>query len=125
MDDQSLHNILYIISDWHPARIRTFADLIWGVVKAKTVKIKELAMHVSSQGNLHAKITRVERLLLKQNFNLICFGKIILKLLNTEGKLKLAIDRTNWQFGAKNLNFFVAVIIYGNISIPIAWVIAR
>ena len=51
MDDQSL---LYIFLDWHAARIRTFADLIWGVVKVRT--IKELAMHVSSQGNLHAKI---------------------------------------------------------------------
>jgi len=123
MDNQSLCNILYIFLDWHPARIRTFADLIWGVVKAKTVKIKELAMHVSSQGNLHAKIIRVERLLLKQDINLVCFGKIILKLLKSEGKLKLAIDRTNWQFGEKNLNFFVAAVIYGNISIPIAWLL--
>ncbi|WP_250311242.1 hypothetical protein [Rickettsia endosymbiont of Oedothorax gibbosus] len=39
------------------------------------------------------------------------------------GKISLAIDRTSWQFGIKNLNFFVATIVYGNISIPIAWLL--
>ncbi len=119
MDNQSLYSILYIFLDWHPARIRTFADLIWGVVQAKTVKVKELAIHIGSKGNLHAKVIKVERLFLNQVIDLICFGKIILKLFQTESRLKLAIDRTNWQFGEKNLNFFVAAIVYGNISIPI------
>ena len=123
MDNQSLYNILYIFLDWHPARIRTFTDLIWGIVKAKTVKVKELAIHVGSKGGLRAKISKVERLFLKQNISLICLGKVIVKLLGLEGSLKIAIDRTNWQFGAKNLNFFVAAIVYGNISIPIAWLL--
>ena len=52
MDTQSLHNILYLFLDWHPARIKTFTELIWGVVKARTVRIKELAMYVASNGNL-------------------------------------------------------------------------
>src|SRR5258708_902951 len=123
MDTQSLYNILYISLDWHPARIKTFAELIWGIVKSKTVTIKELAMTVSSKGNLHAKITKVDRLLLGQMMNFINIGKIIVKLLNSSGKLKIAIDRTNWQFGIRHLNFFVAAIVYGNISIPVAWLL--
>ncbi len=52
MDSQSLYQILYIFLDWHPARIKTFAELICAVVKAKTVRIKELALYVASKGNL-------------------------------------------------------------------------
>jgi hypothetical protein len=48
MGNQSLHDILYILLDWRPARIRTFTDLIWGVIQARTVKIKELAIYVGS-----------------------------------------------------------------------------
>ncbi|WP_375326208.1 IS4 family transposase [Candidatus Tisiphia endosymbiont of Nemotelus uliginosus] len=123
MDSQSLYQILYIFLDWHPARIKTFAELICAVVKAKTVRIKELALYVASKGNLHAKIVKVERLLLEQNMCFISLGKIIVKLLCLTGKISLAIDRTSWQFGIKNLNFFVATIVYGNISIPIAWLL--
>ncbi|WP_250311226.1 hypothetical protein [Rickettsia endosymbiont of Oedothorax gibbosus] len=95
MDSQSLYQILYIFLDWYPARIKTFAELICAVVKAKTVRIKELALYVASKGNLHAKIVKVERLLLEQNMCFISLGKIIVKLLCLTGKISLAIDRTS------------------------------
>ena len=123
METQSLYEVLYMFLDWHPARIKTFAELIWGVVKSKTVRIKELAIHVASNGDLHAKITKVERLFLLQPICCITIGKVIFKLLNQTAKVNIAIDRTNWQFGSNNLNFFVAAVIYGNISIPIAWLL--
>jgi hypothetical protein len=33
----------------------------------------------------------------------------------------LAMDRTNWQFGRKNINFLVIALVVGKVSIPIAW----
>ena len=123
MDNQSLYSVLYTFLDWHPARIRTFSELIWSVVKVRTVRVKELALHVNSSGTLKAKVKKVSRLLLLQTINITVFGKIILQLLALSGKLTIAIDRTNWQFGAKNLNFFVAAVVYGNISIPFSWMI--
>ena len=56
MGNQSLHDILYILLDWRPARIRTFTDLIWGVIQARTVKIKELAIYGPVFVNTHKKI---------------------------------------------------------------------
>ena len=120
MDTGSLQSLLYTFLDWHPARIQTFIGLIFGVIKAKTVKIKEIAIYIESNGSLHAKIIRIERLFLQQQFSFVDIGRIIFRLLGDARKIKLAIDRTNWQFGKSNLNFFVAAIVYGNISIPIA-----
>jgi hypothetical protein len=123
MDTQSLYETLYIFLDWHPARIQTFGELIWSVVQTRTVRLKELALHVTSKGNLHAKIVKIERLFLSQAISVVCMGKIIIKLLCISGNIKIAIDRTNWQFGKSNLNFFVAAVIFGNISLPIAWLL--
>jgi Transposase DDE domain len=123
MDTQSLYEALYIFLDWHPARIQTFGELVWSVVQTRTVRLKELALHITSKGNLHAKIVKIERLFLSQAISVVCMGKIIIKLLCISGSIKIAIDRTNWQFGKSNLNFFVAAVVYGNISLPIAWLL--
>ncbi len=49
-------------------------------------------MHVESQGNLHAQIAKVERWFLHQTIDFVNVGKLILKLLGKEGKLRIAID---------------------------------
>lgn len=53
MNTQSLYEILYIFLSWHPARIKTFTELIWAMVQTKTVRLKELALYVASKGNLY------------------------------------------------------------------------
>lgn len=68
---------IHYINYWHPARITTFAELIFAVIKAKTVTLKELAIHISSKGNLHARVIKLERLFLLQDINFTEIGKII------------------------------------------------
>jgi hypothetical protein len=123
---QPLRDILYINLDWHPSRILLLAELISGVIKTGTVRIKDLALTLSSKGNTRAKIAKIERLLLHQQFDFTIIGKIICSLLLKAAKsqkVKIAIDRTNWRFGQQNLNYFVAAVIIGNISVPIAWIL--
>lgn len=123
MDPQSLLNLLYSFLGFHPTRIKTFAELILAVIKTKSVAVKEMALHISSEGHLNAKIKKIERFLLHQDIDFIVIGKMIIKLLHLSSSVKIAIDRTNWQFGKKDINFFVAAVVYGNISIPIAWLL--
>ncbi|MDF3048293.1 MAG: Mobile element protein, partial [Candidatus Midichloriaceae bacterium] len=98
MQTQSLKNILCIFLGWHPARIQTYCELIFGIIEAKTVTIKELAKQVSSCGRIGAKIAKVERLFAKQVVDYTAIGQIIIKLLGGHKKWRIAIDRTNWQF---------------------------
>jgi hypothetical protein len=123
MQTQSLKNILCTFLSWHPARIETYCELIFGIIKAKSVTIKELAKQVSSCGKIGAKIAKVERLFTKQAIDYTAIGQIIIKLLGSHKKWCIAIDRTNWQFGKKNLNFLVASVIWGAISIPLVWIL--
>lgn len=123
MNLQPLKETLNTFLDWHPSRIQTFEELIFAIIKSKTVTIKELAINMGCSQNLKAKITKIERLFLHQDYDFTIMGKILFKMLKIEGKVKIAIDRTNWQFGEKNLNFFVAAIVLGNISIPLSWIL--
>ena len=123
MNPQSLEDFFSTFLTWHPARIETFSELICAMIKAKTVTIKELALNMGCSENLGARIAKIDRLLLQQEYDFTVMGQILLKLLKTQDKVRIAIDRTNWQFGKKNLNFFVAGIIKGNMSIPFCWIL--
>ena len=114
---------IYTNFDWHPARIKLFGELIFAIIQAKTVRLKELALYISSKGEMKARVTKIERLLLGQEIDYVLIGKLIIRLLGEFCKLVIVIDRTNWQFGKSELNFFVAAVILGNISIPIAWML--
>ena len=121
MQNDALYSLLYANFDWHPSRISAFTDLVMGVIKAKTITIKELAMNVGSKGDLHAQIIKTERFLLKQKIDYVSLGKIIFNLIKKENKIMIAIDRTNWKFGKKDINFLVATLVLDGISIPIVW----
>jgi hypothetical protein len=66
-------NLLYTNFKWNPSRIATFAELILGVVKTRTVKIKELALNINSKGKTKA----IGMCIGFMNYNLldICFDK--------------------------------------------------
>jgi hypothetical protein len=74
MDTQSLRNILCTFFDWHPARITTFAELILAVVKARTLRLKELALHVTSKTDrlnpTQTSIVKIERFLFWQEIDM-------------------------------------------------------
>ena len=35
----------------------------------------------------------------------------------------LALDRTNWKWGKKNINFLVLAVVYKGIAIPVYWTV--
>jgi hypothetical protein len=121
---QSLKELLYSKLKWHPARICTFYNLILAVLSGGSVRIKDMAQYIETRASLHAKVVRLERWFLKQKLDYILIGKIIVGLMVCSiRKVTIAIDRTNWQYGKKDLNFLVASIICGNISIPVVWLL--
>ena len=86
MQTQSLKNMLCTFLSWHPARIETYCELIFGIIKAKTVTIKELAKQVRSCGKIGAKIAKVEQFLSKQAIDYTAIGQVIIKLLGSVKK---------------------------------------
>jgi hypothetical protein len=99
--------------------------MIKGIIQSGSITLKNMAQYVSSKGLLKSKIAKVERLIHEQLFDYTQIAKLILQILTPllPDKLLIAIDRTNWQFGQKDINYLVASIVVGKISVPIVWML--
>ena len=124
MKIQSLRELLYSKLPWHPERIHTFYALILAVLAGGSVKIKDMAQYIETRASLSSKVVRLERWFLKQNLDYSLIGKLIVGLLGCGGsEMTIAIDRTNWRYGKRDLNFLVASVVCGAISVPVVWLL--
>lgn len=99
----------------------TFVELVLGMIELGSVKHKKLAQAAS--GNvITSNIRTIERFFKNYFISSQCLGFMIYDLLNLRqfGRLTVILDRTNWEFGIKSINIFVATVVLGNTSIPIA-----
>lgn len=87
--------------------------------------LKSMALYVTSKGLLRAKVAKGERLLQGQEFDYCQIGLLILQIVKSlwPDKLLIAIDRTNWKFGKKDVHYLVACLVVGKMSIPISWLV--
>ena len=105
------------------ARLKCLVLLVTAVIRHRTVNLAILS--TTDDGKCCSNESRYRRF---QDFFLrfaLCLpsvSKLILQRLPKPpcGYL-LAIDRTNWQFGRKDINFLVIAIVVGNVSIPLVW----
>lgn len=122
MDIQSLLNEVYTKLKFHPSRKTTFFAMVSGMILTGSVKLKNMAAHVSSTGNQRAALAKVERLMKHQKFDYIGLGRLIFDLVDSEVGSILAMDRTNWKFGSHNINYLVISVVIGAISVPLVWI---
>ena len=105
------------------ARIRGLSFLVHALLIHRTVNL--VILSTSDDGRGVTNETRYRRL---QDFFLnatLCYKSIGQFILSRIPKPKqgyvLGMDRTNWKFGRKHINFLVLSIIAGKVSIPLVW----
>jgi len=102
-------------------RLMTLAVLILGLANGRTVNLS----HISSQFPGTAKHSSNYRRL-QRFFQFVCLdqdtvARIIVHMLNLSRATHLAIDRTNWKVGTKDINVLVLAIVTRRFRIPILW----
>lgn len=106
---KTINHLTQLISkhfSMHPAREETFINLIYGAISSSSVQHHKMARLVNSP-NSHASIRKTERFFQKQELDMKDYAKVIECILNFTGKFDLCIDRSNWQFGEKSINYLV------------------
>jgi len=105
------------------ARIRGLSFLVYAIMMQRTVNL--VILSTCDDGRDVSNETRYRRL---QDFFLnavLCYKSIGRYVVNRVPKPKsgyiLAMDRTNWKFGRKHINFLVISIITNKVSIPLVW----
>jgi len=107
---------------WHKSRKTLLKEMIASAIKTGHVYHKKFAECVEKNVNVESTVRRIQRFFSEQQIDYIEVGRIILDLLNLKDNLILAMDRTNWEFGTKDVNYLVISVIYDSTSIPLVWI---
>ena len=106
------------------SRIECFSLLVFSLIKVRTVNLSELAQGFESKAKLKSKYRRIQRFFDNFDFDLIDVSVFLLKLFSIFGSnIYLAMDRTNWKFGKKNINILLISAVCNDYPIPIYWIL--
>ncbi len=106
----------------HPSRVKTFAAAILGAMSSGNCQQYSLSRMLDSP-TCKAGIRRIERLFQKQEFTCSSLAVFLVETLNFTGLFDLCLDRSNWEFGKKNINYLVlSWRISKELSLPLLFV---
>jgi hypothetical protein len=109
---------------WNKARMDCFVGMLIGLLKTRTINLTEIAMAFPSSASLDSRYRRIQRFFSAYPID---FDAIALFIISQFGFLEsqyyVTVDRTNWQWGKKNINILMLAIVYKGAAIPIYWVL--
>jgi hypothetical protein len=107
----------------HKARLRAVALFVLSLISEATVNLQKLALSGLVAVKPDSMCKRFSRLLIWVAAVKIDFGGLILKLMPPcpEDKFILCMDRTNWKYGKKHINFLVLSIYFNGVGYPLVW----
>lgn len=108
---------------WHPSRAKCFFEIALGMIQSRSVQTQRIAAHFKDNTSLEGRIQRIYRFFAAQAINVYHMAHLILRCLSLENcPLDLVLDRTNWTFGTKSINYLVlAMHVHGFGAVPLLW----
>ncbi len=102
------HLISQICSNFslHSARKETISAILYGMMTLGNVQHRSFARFLNTAKPQNA-IRRIERFFAEIKLSCAEAALTIVNLLGFKGKFRLCLDRTNWKFGEKNINYLV------------------
>ena len=104
-------------------KTQAITSAIIGLLTTDNVKLIDLA-RFNKKAKTIKKISleqNARRLLDNTSIDPIVYTKILINKLLHLNKFEVIIDRTNWQLGDTDINYFVASVIWNDIAIPLYW----
>lgn len=105
------------------ARLKNLVLLVSAVLQHRTVNLAVLATtHDGKAVSNESRYRRFQDFFLRFSLCLPSVGRVLLsRIPKPLGGYVLAMDRTNWKFGCRDLNFLVIAIVTDKVAIPIVW----
>jgi hypothetical protein len=101
------------------ARIKFFGLFISALCKVQTVCFERLATGFDSDAKVDSSLRRIQRFISEFVLDTDLIARFIFSLLPHEPPYRLAMDRTNWKFGATDINILVLAIVYKGVAFPL------
>ncbi len=103
------------------ARIKFFGLFISALCKVQTVNFEKLACSFESDSKIESSLRRIQRFISEYVLDTDLIARLIFSLLPHKPPYRLAMDRTNWKFGSKNINILALAVVYKGVAFPVLY----
>lgn len=93
------------------SRLVTLAVLIAGLVQSRTVNLSHLAVHLPGPARPASKYRRLQRFFQFVPLDQEVAARLVVRMLDLSRPKYLALDRTNWKLGSRDINILVLAIV--------------
>ncbi len=106
-------------SELNLARIRFISLFIIALSKVQTVTFEKIAVAFENKAYTSSSLRRIQRFMASYVLDTDIIARLIFALLPHKPPFRLALDRTNWKFGDKNINILVLGVVYQGVAFPV------
>ena len=118
---EELSKILRQSFNWHGARLDFLAKFIVALLTVRSVNLTKIAEAFSGKAKIDSHYKRLQRFFRAFQLDFVQITGFVLNHFSMEDGIVLAMDRTFFQVGKKNINFLVLALVYKGIAIPLMW----
>ena len=105
----------------HLARKKFVAQFIVALINSRKVQFPALAQHLNDAAKVSSNQTRIEDFFREVELDYHLVALLLLTFLPRQGKCRLCIDRTEWNFGRYQANILLITIGCGAVQLPLYW----
>ncbi|MGC9385299.1 MAG: hypothetical protein ACP5D6_11925, partial [Kosmotogaceae bacterium] len=110
---------------WNLARVKFLAAFISSLCKLQTVCYVKHAQDLSPNAKFESNLRRIQRFFAEFIVDSDLIAKIVFSMLPSEPLYRLSLDRTNWKYGATNINNLMISVCHQGVGIPLIWTMLK
>lgn len=103
------------------SRKKFISMFVLGLIKSRNVQFCEVAHHLNDQAKLTSNEVRIQDFFREVEFDYFYLALLLVSLLPAKEKVRLCIDRTEWDFGSCRVNILMVVAGCGSCQLPLYW----
>ena len=103
------------------ARQKFIAHFVIGLIKSRNVQFCEGAQHLNDAVKPASNETRIQDFFREVDLDYLVLARLLVSLLPVQGKLRLCLDRTEWDFGQRQVNILLVTVGQGAFQVPLYW----
>lgn len=103
------------------ARQKFIGQFVAALLKSRNVQFGEVAHHLNDAVKVASNETRIQDFFREAELDYFVLAQLLLSLLPRQGKLRLCLDRTEWDFGHCQVNILLVTVGQGAFHVPLYW----
>lgn len=105
----------------HLSRKKFIARFVIGLIKSRKVQFCEVAHHLNDAVKVASNETRIQDFFRQATLDYTALALLLVSLLPRHAKLRLCVDRTEWDFGKHQVNILLVTVGHGDLHWPLCW----